>query len=116
MATSTEAGAICLFESVIRGHHIYKSVWTPSIGEILEVEREPDNIHDVHALSVQKTGNIVGHIPREVSRVFSAFLLSGGNIDCEVTGHRKYGRGLEVPCIYKLTGEETIVKKAKKKN
>ena len=26
--------------SVIRGHHIYKTIWTPEIGEILRCEQE----------------------------------------------------------------------------
>ena len=28
------------FESVIRGHHVYKFVWTPFIGEILSLGAE----------------------------------------------------------------------------
>ena len=34
--------------SVIRGHHIYKSVWIPFIGEELVVEAEDSNEHDEH--------------------------------------------------------------------
>ena len=30
--------ALCLFESVVTGHHIYKEVWTPRTGEELLVE------------------------------------------------------------------------------
>ena len=53
-------------ESVVRGHHIYKTVWTPVIGEELPVEREEDNQHDQHAVAVVKNGDIVGHIPRSI--------------------------------------------------
>ena len=34
-------------------------------------------------------------------------------MSCELTGSRKLGVGLEVPCIYKLTGKERLVLKAK---
>ena len=30
--------ALCLFESVVRGHHIYKEVWMPRAEEELLVE------------------------------------------------------------------------------
>ena len=53
-------------ESVVRGHHIYKTVWTPVIGEELPVEREEDNQHDQHAVAVVKNGDIVGHMPRSI--------------------------------------------------
>ena len=61
-------------ESVVRGHHIYKTVWTPVIGEELPVEREEDNQHDQHAVAVVKNGDIVGHMPRSISRVSCFFL------------------------------------------
>ena len=106
--------AVYLLQSTIRGHHVYKTTWTPVVGETLQVCREPSNSYDVYAVSVEKEEHTVGHVPREVSRVFSIFLLQGGNISCEVTGHRKFGKGLEVPCCYKLTGGEKIIRKAKK--
>ena len=46
-------------ESVVRGHHIYKTVWTPVIGEELPVEREEDNQHDQHAVAVVKNGYVL---------------------------------------------------------
>ena len=38
-------------ESVVRGHHVYKYIWTPGIGEELSVEKEPGNLHDSFAVS-----------------------------------------------------------------
>ena len=63
----------CLYRSIVRGHHIYKSVWTPYIGEMLPVQEELDNEHDSYAVSVQKVGIIVGHVPQEVSRIFTIY-------------------------------------------
>ena len=41
-------------ERAVRGHHIYKSVWHPVLGEQLTLERENSNSHDRHAVSVMK--------------------------------------------------------------
>ena len=35
-----EDNAVLLHESMIHGHHIYKSVWSPRLGEIASVDRE----------------------------------------------------------------------------
>ena len=83
-------------ENVVRGHHIYKASWTPSIGEELSVEREDDNQHD--------NGNIIVHVLRSISRVSWFFLTHGGDITCRITGKRKLGVGLEVPCVYLFAG------------
>ena len=40
------------FDSVIRGHHIYKAVWHPIVGEILAVCIEQGNVNG----SVRTTG------------------------------------------------------------
>ncbi len=85
-------------DSVIRGLHVYKHVWTPVEGEELVLEQEHHNSYDRYATTVLKDGVIVGRVPRELSRVFWNFLASGGLITCEVTGSRKKGKGLEVPC------------------
>ena len=53
-------------ESVIRGHHVYKSIWHPILGEQLTHEREDGNNHDRHAVSVMNGGAIVGHVPQEL--------------------------------------------------
>ena len=61
-------------DSVVRGHHIHKTVWTPVIGEELLVEREVGNQHDQHGVAVVKAGDIVGHMPHSISRVSCFFL------------------------------------------
>ena len=104
----------CFFNSVVRGHHVYKAVWTPFVGETLTVHEEADNDHDAFAVSVKKSEMIVGHVPRSVSQIFTFFMRHGGTITCEVTGHRKFGNGLEVPCCYKLSSKPKHVKKALK--
>ena len=47
--------------------------WSPYIGEELPVQREVKNIHDDFA-AVLKNSSTVGHVPREISRVYWYFL------------------------------------------
>ena len=49
-------------DSVVRGHHIYKSIWTPALAEELLVEPENDNEHDIYAVYVKKDNTIVRHV------------------------------------------------------
>ena len=69
-------------ESVVRGHHVYKAVWTPVIGELQPLRVEDDNEHDDHAVTVVKGGDVVGYVLRAISRVAWFFLKSGGNTTC----------------------------------
>ena len=59
--------ALCLFESVVHGHHIHKEVWTLRTGEELLVEKEPGNSQDRHAVALVKDRIIVGYVPQELS-------------------------------------------------
>jgi len=96
------------WESVVRGH-IYKDIWTPLIGEILFCDREEGNSEDSFAISVIKDGNIVGHVPREASRIVWYFIEHGGSIDCHITGWRKHGKGLVVPCAYRFHARKSCM-------
>lgn len=104
--------AILLHESVIHGHHIFKEIWTPQDGEILELQQEPSNYHDAYAVALVKNhSTIVGHVPKENSRTFWYFINRSGRIYCEVTGKRMYGKGLEVPCVYNFFAKEKLIVK-----
>ena len=66
-------------ESVVRGHHVYKRVWHPVLGEQLTLVRENNNSDDRQAASVMKDGSmIVGHVPRELSSIYYNFIRRGG--------------------------------------
>ena len=45
----------------VKGHHIYKSVWMPVIGEELHTKLKKDNKYDEHAVAVTFDGRTVGH-------------------------------------------------------
>ena len=49
------------FDSVIRGCHIYKKVWTLSIGEVLLLVKEEAKKHNHFTVSVMKDGFIVDY-------------------------------------------------------
>ena len=99
-------------ECASRGYHVYRDVWRPVRGEILEIENDYGNVHDPFALSLNAQSNrrrlamydIVGHIPREISRFCYYFLNYGGSLQARVrdTHHRRSPipkGGLEIPIL-----------------
>ena len=48
--------------------YVYKEIWTPVCGEVLEVTKEPDNAHDRRAVTLLRSRGseqvYVGHVPR----------------------------------------------------
>jgi hypothetical protein len=106
------------FESCIRGHHVYQSIWSGSVGEVLSCRQELRNAEDPFAIGVYKEDTLVGHVPRKFSCVFSLFLRRGGVIRSRVTGFRQYSRnlpqgGLELPCLYLFEGEASVIEKVR---
>ena len=45
-----DVGDYC--ESVIHGHHIYKTIWLPEISEILHCQQERINHKNLYAVSM----------------------------------------------------------------
>ena len=94
--------AIFCKESVVCGHHVYKAVWTLFIAKILDAGREDENSNDRHAVAVVIDSCVVGHLPREYSSIAWHFLQHGGKISCDITGKRRRGVGLVMPCVYEV--------------
>lgn len=117
MATSPGSLTIVSTEinSFIRGYHAYKDEWTPVIGEELILRCELNNPKDDSAVSVIKDGQIVGHVPYNLSNIVTQFLRRTFNTGfAEVTGqyvNRGAGYGLEVPCVYKFYGPKPFISK-----
>ena len=38
--------------SCVRGHHLYKGIWNPVVGEVLQCEREPRIAADRYAVAM----------------------------------------------------------------
>ena len=132
--TAMEESGKTTISSCVRGHHVYKDVWDPMIGEKLDCRRESGNVQDRYAVAVVRTHVepkhkrrhkkntviTVGHLPKKISCVCSLFLRRGGTITCEITGNRRHSSdlpqgGLEVPCLLVFVGNKADIAKIKNK-
>ena len=107
------------FNSIVRGHHIYKETWNPFVGEELQCKIEHGNVHDIYAVAVIREDIVVGHLPRNISTPCHLFLRKGGIISCVINGARRYSAdliqgGLEVPCRLVFQGSPQDLHKMKK--
>ena len=60
----------------IKGYHVYKSVWTPTLQEHVYEEIEPHNPVDKYVVAVKKDEKVVGHLPLRENGNNFFFLLS----------------------------------------
>ena len=66
-------------KSSVRGYHAYFVDASVTIGEVLACEREDNNAHDKYAIAVKNEAQLLaGHVPRELSKIFSRFWLTMG--------------------------------------
>ena len=90
------------FVSAARGHHTYKDIWEPSVGEKLIALRDSSNQFHKLAVKVLNGEEIVGHLPCKYASIAGNFLAHGGSITLKVTGHRQHCKqlcgGMEIPC------------------
>ncbi len=68
MASQDTSDLVHTLDNVVRGHHVYKQIWTPTVGEKLKIRPEEDNERDPRDVAVLKNGVIVGHLPRKTAR------------------------------------------------
>ena len=54
-------------ETFIKGHHIYKDIWTPKQGEQLDVLMEPDNRMGKFAVCVKINEKFLGRLMKGTS-------------------------------------------------
>ena len=103
---SSSGSELFEIQSFVRGVHAYRDLWEPRVGEILCLQRQPDNTEDKLAVAVMKSGFVVGHVPRNLAPLFSHFLKRSCNkAYVLITGervNRGAGHGLEAPCVYRL--------------
>ena len=65
-------------ESVVRGYHVLKEVWDPRRGDQFCLQIEEFNRHYRYAVAIVVDEKTVGHVPREVSKLFYYFLKGNG--------------------------------------
>ena len=66
-------------QSYVRGYHAYQDILDPFIGEVLPLEREPNNSEDRFAVAIKRRSDVVVHLPFNLAPVVSAFLRRGIN-------------------------------------
>ena len=62
-------------ESSVRGHHVYKDLWSPVFGDELLVQVEEHNTFDKFAVAVMKNSDVVGNVPLEIFRKSFGFFF-----------------------------------------
>ena len=107
-------------EATVRGYHAYLDNASVRIGQILACEMELDNSHDKQPVAVKnQDGNLVGHVPKELSRLFHQFLNDFGELEAECIGNRLNagkGKGVEIPADYRLVANDSYLGKLKRKS
>ena len=118
--TSKMATIDCEFvtDSMIRGYHIFRTIWDAVIGKSLQCVQEVGNVEDRYAVAIQRGDTVVGHLPQKISTLCSLFIKHGSTINCTISGHCRYLRnlpqgGLEVPCRLHFTRTPNEVKELK---
>ena len=99
-------------DSCVRGFHVYKESWAPSLGDEHECQRERGNSEDPYAVAVMhRRLGVVGHVPRLISAACSLFLrIETDTIKCRITDSCRYSAdllqgGLEIPCKLIFRGD-----------
>lgn len=68
----------------IRDYHDYKDVWSPTLGEMLQLQVDPTNPHDQFAVAMVKDEMVVSLFLKHVSRAIS-FHVNTSSTDVEPT-------------------------------
>ena len=81
-----EDGSEFSFTAAVRGFHVYHRVWLPHVGQCLSAEKEHGNAEDHFAIAITEHSDtradedaddrlVVGHLPRELSKVLVHFFI-----------------------------------------
>ena len=84
------------FQSHVRGHQVYKDIWTPTLGEKLSTTAEPENHNDKYVVKVLKDNEVVGHVPSDILKYCTSAILCGRTTKCEIAGKRQNKRGMSL--------------------
>ena len=91
--TSTE------MDIYIKGYHVYKNIWKPTVNEEFENEMEADNVMDKCAVCVKKNTSIVGHLPLgkngKFAKMIFYFLRADQDAECKVVKKSILATGTE---------------------
>ena len=68
-------------EAMVRGYHVYQTVWGVNISEVFPCIREPGNQHNLHAVAVAVA---------VISCLCSIFIRQRGSVECTATDSQQY--------------------------
>lgn len=114
------------FRCGLRGYHVYQNTWSPRKDEVLAVKHEEGNLFDRYAIAAVKRNHsdvtvrekIVGHLPKEISRLVRFIILHRALVSVKVIDEA-YRRsplvqgGLEIPVLVTITMEYSTSNQAK---
>ena len=86
--TAAQQVRILVQSSLLAGfnYHQAPGVWQGiRIGDALKLEREPDNVHDARAISVQWRGHKLGYVPRAQNAALAWAMDRGESLDARVS-------------------------------
>lgn len=67
-------------------YHQAPEVWQAMrVGDALELAREPDNVHDARAISIQWQGHRLGYVPRAQNAALAWAMDRGERLDARVS-------------------------------
>ena len=93
------------FTCAVRGFHVYRKLWIPEEGQLLNCFHESGNEFDPFTIKVceHNSEKPIGHLSREISRITKFIIEQGATKDVELTSDH-YRRsplvqgGLEIKC------------------
>ena len=59
----------------IRGYHVYRRIWSVTIGEKLVCKRKFSNVVDRYVVGILKDDVVVGHLSKKIAKICSLFLV-----------------------------------------
>ena len=75
------------FTAAVRGFHYFKSIWQPMENEVLDRLFENGNVYDMFAVKTcDESGRMVGHLPRELSRITKFIIDRGAKSTAQLLG------------------------------
>ena len=92
------------FDAPIKGHHVYKKLWTPQKDDILYCKKDYRSEAldiDIHAVGINKVGRLVGHVLIGLSQIISYFFQRvNQRSESSSQRERRLELGLVVPGKY----------------
>ena len=73
--------------------YVHQGVWEPTRGDLFLRLHESENRHERYAMAVYRSdapGIVIGHLPKEISKMCYYFIRHDGKISGKVTGRRQH--------------------------